>query len=418
MANESVRYVGPWSGNTVVPAAPPKTPKGRALALSGGGFRATLFHMGVVRRLYVLGVLDRIGFLSSVSGGSVLAALVALRWQRLLAAPGGERADLYEELIEQPIRKLVASDVRDRALHRVILRKATSPAIALAEILDEELYDHATMADLPGVATLRVAINSANLATGKRFHFTQDSIGDNSGYTATGVENVPVAVAVAASSAFPVGFAPYALTLEGPYGSWGASGDWTPHPVQPPGHWSLCDGGVYDDLGFEAASFWADALLLCNASDDLDSATPLAVSGGLGGAIGIAIRAISLIMARHSRLLLDSIIDGPLGKTSVIIDSRPRRAEKATTGYAPNDAALIAALRTDIDRFTDLEIDLLSSLGECVADAMLHNHGPSWVTDAWPLAPAPHTLTDDDRRALRDGQHNRVGAKLFEFWKT
>jgi len=44
------------------------------LALSGGGFRATAFHLGVLKRLRELGLLDRITHLSGVSGGSIAAA--------------------------------------------------------------------------------------------------------------------------------------------------------------------------------------------------------------------------------------------------------------------------------------------------------------------------------------------------------
>ena len=48
--------------------------KGIGLALSGGGFRATLFHLGVVRFLYETGSLTSVKRISAVSGGSILAA--------------------------------------------------------------------------------------------------------------------------------------------------------------------------------------------------------------------------------------------------------------------------------------------------------------------------------------------------------
>src|SRR3954452_20292285 len=50
-----------------------------ALCLSGGGFRAALFHLGALRRLDELGVLARVDTVSSVSGGSILAAHLADR---------------------------------------------------------------------------------------------------------------------------------------------------------------------------------------------------------------------------------------------------------------------------------------------------------------------------------------------------
>src|SRR3954452_23892936 len=53
--------------------------EGVALCLSGGGFRAALFHLGALRRLNELGILSQVEAISSVSGGSVVAAHLAER---------------------------------------------------------------------------------------------------------------------------------------------------------------------------------------------------------------------------------------------------------------------------------------------------------------------------------------------------
>ena len=54
------------------------------LALSGGGFRASIFHMGVLRRLHELEILPKIDVISTVSGGSILGAALYLRLRCLL----------------------------------------------------------------------------------------------------------------------------------------------------------------------------------------------------------------------------------------------------------------------------------------------------------------------------------------------
>ena len=46
-----------------------------ALCLSGGGYRAMVFHIGVLWRLYETGLLKTIKRISSVSGGSITAGL-------------------------------------------------------------------------------------------------------------------------------------------------------------------------------------------------------------------------------------------------------------------------------------------------------------------------------------------------------
>ena len=57
-----------------------EAPRQIGLTLSGGGFRATLFHLGV----YEADLLRRVRFISGVSGGSVLAAHLGLNWKRYI----------------------------------------------------------------------------------------------------------------------------------------------------------------------------------------------------------------------------------------------------------------------------------------------------------------------------------------------
>jgi NTE family protein len=58
------------------PTKPPRP--GIALCLSGGGYRAMLFHVGALLRLNELGLLLSLDRVSSVSGGSITAALLDL----------------------------------------------------------------------------------------------------------------------------------------------------------------------------------------------------------------------------------------------------------------------------------------------------------------------------------------------------
>ena len=71
---------------------PKRERAGVALCLSGGGFRATLFHLGALRRLNETGVLAKVDTISSVSGGSIMAAFLAtaVRWP--LRGPGDRKS--------------------------------------------------------------------------------------------------------------------------------------------------------------------------------------------------------------------------------------------------------------------------------------------------------------------------------------
>ena len=53
---------------------------GIALCLSGGGYRAMLFHAGSIWRLNELGLLKKINLVSSVSGGSITSGALAVAW--------------------------------------------------------------------------------------------------------------------------------------------------------------------------------------------------------------------------------------------------------------------------------------------------------------------------------------------------
>src|SRR5688572_7184095 len=84
-------------------AQPKPTRQGIALALSGGGYRAALFHLGAARRLNELGILHQIDTISSVSGGSIFAAHLATRigWPLAGSLPLAE----WESEVAGPFRQ-------------------------------------------------------------------------------------------------------------------------------------------------------------------------------------------------------------------------------------------------------------------------------------------------------------------------
>src|SRR3954454_23587004 len=82
------------------------------LALSGGGFRASLYHLGLVRFLRDAGVLPRVTHVTSVSGGSVLAAHLALHWDRY----SGSAKEFDSAAAE--FLAFVRLDVRNRIVRR------------------------------------------------------------------------------------------------------------------------------------------------------------------------------------------------------------------------------------------------------------------------------------------------------------
>src|SRR5688572_7117030 len=92
--------VTPESSEPISGVAPPETSKGPepgiALCLSGGGYRAMIFHLGALWRLNQLGFLKKLSRISSVSGGSITAGVLALAWKQLNFDERGVAANLEE----------------------------------------------------------------------------------------------------------------------------------------------------------------------------------------------------------------------------------------------------------------------------------------------------------------------------------
>src|ERR1700674_1626069 len=96
-----------YAENTYLPR-PDAEREGIALCLSGGGFRAALFHLGALRRLNELDILSRVTTVTGVSGGSFITAFLA---DRLRQWPAGPMSDAdWERHIAAPFRALVSTN--------------------------------------------------------------------------------------------------------------------------------------------------------------------------------------------------------------------------------------------------------------------------------------------------------------------
>jgi predicted acylesterase/phospholipase RssA len=128
------------------------------LALSGGGYRASLFHIGVLARLAECDVLRRVEVLSCVSGGSIVGAYYYLKLRRLLQeTPDAEihpqhHVDLVREVAVEFLHG-VQNDLRGRLLREsvdaVVLSLARTSRSERAGRLFEQLF-YADLREEPG----------------------------------------------------------------------------------------------------------------------------------------------------------------------------------------------------------------------------------------------------------------------------
>lgn len=243
------------------------------LALSGGGSRAIAFHLGCLRALHHLGILDRVEVVSTVSGGSVIGAYHSAHRGDFASFEAQIRALLAQGLAGPMRRKLfgllglkiTAAFVLVGAVAAIVfllrlaarglsylapkalarhwerwdirspLHRFASRTTLLEAVLDDQLFKSTLLSDLP--RSPHLVINATELRTGSAFRFgTLESGSWRWGKVHR--NSVSVAHAVAASAAYPMFLPAFDETL-----TFDKNGQLSEQRVL------LTDGGVYDNLG-------------------------------------------------------------------------------------------------------------------------------------------------------------------------
>ena len=232
---------------------------GIALSLSGGGYRAMLFHVGSLWRLNELGLLPKLACIASVSGGSITAGVLGLHWNQLDFDPNGV-ARRFEDLVVAPLRKFAAQTIDVGSVLGGLINPFSSIADKVANAYREHLFGHKTLQDLPEQPLF--FINATNVQSAARWCFSKQTMGDyRVGYADN--PDVELAVAVGASSAFPPFLSPVTADLHKYTFKKGPFSDLCEPPYTT--KVILSDGGVYDNLGLEATFKEYQTLLVSDA---------------------------------------------------------------------------------------------------------------------------------------------------------
>ncbi len=178
-----------------------------ALAFSGGGTRAAAFSFGVLRGLDHLPTrdgksdLDRVIFVSGVSGGSVTAAYYGLKGRAALA-------DFRERFLIRDAEEDLNTTVSLGNLARGLDGGVNDASLRLSHWLDRNLFDNATLGDLFQPGKPIIWINASDLYNRTPFSLFS---GDVRGGLCSDISKYPLSNAVAASAAVPVAFVPIVL---------------------------------------------------------------------------------------------------------------------------------------------------------------------------------------------------------------
>lgn len=334
------------------------------LCLSGGGFRAMIYHVGVLVRLNELGLLAQIKEIASVSGGSITAGKLAHVWHRLRFDAEGRAENLLFEFAE-PILEFATRAIDTKSILFGLLPGRTA-ADGIAHAYDRFLFNGATLQDLPD--SPRFTFMTTNLQTGSGWRFAKDYAADHR-VGRVDRPQLPLSRVVASSSAFPpflspvrISFAPgTVIHMEGA------------DLHRPPFTEGACltDGGVYDNLGLERVWRRCRTILVSNAG----KSTP-EIGSPTGQWIGQIFRTLALVQqqAENSRKrILFGLHNADQRRVAYWSIDTPiddfglpdaLNFSKAETIRASN-------IRTRLNAFTSEEIDLLLRAGYAASDSSI-----------------------------------------------
>jgi len=378
---------------------------GIALCFSGGGYRASLFHLGASRRLNEVGALTRIDTFTSVSGGSIYAAHLAGYAARQPADWGrrGEPLAGFDEQVAAPMRDLARHNIRTRAvlshLNPRNWRNQNAQIEALTERLEETPVGQTRLADLP--ESPRFVFCASEMVFRSQWTAERSGVGsDPPGRADAG--DWTIARAAAASSCLPEVFAPMRIRDVLRDGSYvGADRETLLAKLD------LSDGGMFDNLGVEPV--WQDHASVL-VSDAGPSFKPDPGVGKLWEQLRFAIILLEQATEVRKRWLVSNLAAGLLEGTYWGIASKPSSYPKpAPASYSEElIAGLISPIRIDLDVFSEGEQAVLENHGYLMAETALRSHAPDLVAGGpEPMPPFPEWM--DERKA---------SAALAGSWKT
>ena len=245
------------------------TAKGTALALSGGGYRATLFTLGSLWRLNEFGLLPRINRITSVSGGSITSAYLAMRWRELQFDKVTGVAENFVSIIAEPLQEFCSQSLDILAGISGLFLPFSTIGNKVAKRYSKRLFGTKTLQDIPAIGKgPEFIFYATSLQTGASVRFSRASIAD---YKVGELPDpqLPLATVVGASSAFPPFFSPVVIKCD-PEKWKKTEFAYLFDNIELRQKLVLGDGGIYDNMGLEAV--WNDGfetVFVCDAGAPL-----------------------------------------------------------------------------------------------------------------------------------------------------
>jgi len=319
------------------------------LALSGGGFRAAAFHLGVMQQLDSWDLLNKLDLISCVSGGSIAGATVALNWT---ATDKLDRLDRFLRTQSIAVSSVLAGS----------LDPFSTRLEKLADSYNKHLFRNRSLSELSGGP--RLYLNSTNLATGNLFSFVAgggkpSEMGEHElGFVLA--PNYPISHAVAASSAFPPVFPPLRLD-PGIY-----------PPAAAMEYVTLTDGGLYDNMAVNPLlrdRNGLDYVIVSDGGKPFASDIRPTESGAMVLKAGLDIMMEQIRGLEFDRLQHRHLAGKGPKPMWFSIDSRIGES-------LPGDAAFSSAIDTNLRKLSQEEMSVLGRHGAALVKARITHYAP------------------------------------------
>jgi len=357
------------------------------LALSGGGFRASLFHLGSLAALAEANILKDISVISTVSGGSIIGVLYYLKIKNLLESKKDEDIknrdylNLVGELIDEFLRVITTRNIRNEVLGFDILFTPLTRTQKIAKLYDKYFYSKYNakyLKDLiitpkgylkfkPHFENFKrenkvpiLVINATNLNNGHNFQFHATKMGEvvsefdknfRVSFLRSGCEiydKFLISEAVAASSAVPGVFPALKVKLQNV-------------------ELNLVDGGIYENIGLNALfSENVDKIIVSDGGYEMSNLEELGISYSIKvlRINSYLKRTIDVLMDVNKDLIYEKITQKKIlnilanERKEFEVDCKDKKFNEKDNFYS-----LFSKIRTDLDRFSGLEAKAIIYFG-------------------------------------------------------
>ena len=367
-----------------------------ALAVAGGGYRATLYSLGSLWRINEFGLLKKLLKITSVSGGSILTGYLAVRWCDLKFDNLG-RATNFFDIIAKDILKFCSKNIGYKTLIAGLLSFTQTIGDKLARVYDRELFNGARIQSLSNDGP-QFLFYGTNYQTGSSLGIQKKELYDYKiGHYPK--PDITMAETVVISGAFPPFFAPVILRTDPR--KWvkinkrGFSEYFNDKKYRT--KLILADGGLYDNLGLEAV--WKGGythVLSCDAGAPF-KVTPMVRTNWASQVLRMQNLMIDQQRALRKRILIDRYIKKTLGGTYYGISTKINEYEfkDSMTRDTPTSSGL-QNLATQLEAFTKKEQGHLVNWGYALTDTAIRKFSPeildsalnkrgTWVIPEYPL---------------------------------